>query len=64
MQNTETTVAAYPACDLCRPALQRDAHFDGKTDMGPWAYMCDTHFRAHGLGLGLGRGQRLILPDA
>ena len=64
MANTETTVAVYPDCDLCPPGLQRVARFDGKTNMGPWAYMCDTHFRAHGVGLGLGRGQRLILADA
>jgi len=33
---------------------------DGKTVLGYWAYMCEEHFHSLGVGLGLGRGQRLI----
>lgn len=34
---------------------------DGKTIFGPWANMCDECFEHVGVGLGLGRGQRLIV---
>lgn len=39
------------------------AHYDGATIHGPWAYMCETHFESDGIGLGLGRGQRLIVTE-
>lgn len=35
------------------------ATVDGKTTLGPWAYMCDVHHTQMGVGLGTGRGQRL-----
>jgi hypothetical protein len=31
---------------------------DGRTQMGPWANMCITCHRRHGVGLGTGKGQR------
>ena len=43
-------------CDFCKTV----AHYDGKTKMGPWAYMCEEHFQMYGIGLGPGRGQRLL----
>ena len=53
---TEVYVEKLPKRDFCdKPAL-----YDAKTRMGPWAYMCDEHFKQHGLGrLGTGFGQRL-----
>lgn len=54
---TTTEMAELPECDYCGD----DAIVDGKTFTGPWAYMCGRHFDEHGVGLGLGRGQRLIL---
>lgn len=59
MSNLETTVAKYPACDMCVDGTE--AHYDGKTVYGPWAYMCDAHFCKEGVGVGLGYGQRLVL---
>lgn len=54
----ETLVTTKPDCDFCGA----EASFDGKTILGPWAYMCDAHWKSHGLGqLGTGRGQRLVL---
>lgn len=51
-------------CDFCGGT----ATVDGKTIKGPWANMCERHFEEWGSGLGLGRGQRLIVqaydPDA
>jgi hypothetical protein len=40
------------------------AHFDGATVLnGKWANMCSTHFGLYGVGLGIGRGQRLVLES-
>ena len=61
-------VSKLPRCDfqtedgvygLCRD--DGEAHYDGKTTHGPWANMCEKHFEAYGVGLGTGRGQKLIL---
>ena len=43
-------------CDFC----SRKATYDGKTTAGVWAAMCQEHFEENGIGLGLGKGQRLI----
>jgi hypothetical protein len=56
-----------PECDICKsqgaivglPAIV-DGHVIG---VSSWAYMCDTHFCAHGQGLGLGVGQVLLCGD-
>jgi len=55
--HTEVVVSKLPKCDFCSATAQ----YDGKTRMGPWANMCPMHFRTYGVGLGLGRGQKLIL---
>lgn len=61
--STEAYVPELPPCDLHH--LQRNttvpAKYDGKTRQGRWAYMCEACFAVHGVGLGLGRGQRLIV---
>ena len=36
------------------------ATVDGATRSGRWAYMCEDCFREHGVGLGIGRGSRLL----
>jgi hypothetical protein len=57
--NTATdNLSTRPPCDLCH---ERPAAVDGKTKMGPWAYMCVPCFEEYGIGLGLGRGQRLLI---
>jgi hypothetical protein len=74
---TYAIVAVLPACDFCAAdeaknetdgtlSLQpsEEAMYDGMTDLGPWAFMCQSHYELHGVGLGTGRGQRLILKDA
>lgn len=50
-----------PCCDICH---ERAAAIDGATTHGPWAYMCVPCHEAHGVGLGLGRGQRLLINPA
>ena len=51
-------------CDVCRFMDKKDkpaeAVVDGKTTMGPWAKMCESHFVQYGIGLGTGRGQALV----
>lgn len=54
--HTEVEMTSMPNCDFCGAP----AAYDGKTDMGPWAYMCEDDFQKHGTGLGLGSGQRLV----
>jgi len=50
-----------PMCDFCG---FREAAYDAKTKQGPWAYMCEECFKKHGVGLGVGLGQRLRLTSA
>lgn len=66
MKNTHEMVVVrkFPRCDFdCKGGAPHDAHYDGATYMGPWGYMCDEAFLKHGIGLGLGRGQRLVLRE-
>ena len=56
-RHTKVLVPDLPVCDFCG----EEAHYDGKTIHGPWANMCKSCFRKHGIGLGLDRGQELVL---
>jgi hypothetical protein len=44
-------------CDLCGAGLE-DVFYDAKTHGGPWGFLCVRCFKAHGIGLGMGRGQK------
>lgn len=55
-------VTNLPPCDFCQDGTL--AEVDGKTKQGPWANMCDKHFRWFGTGLGTGKGQKLVLSKA
>ena len=60
--HTTVEVRALPTCDFHagqNPPKMVPAHYDGATTLGPWANMCDDCFAQYGIGLGLGRGQRL-----
>jgi hypothetical protein len=47
-----------PSCQLCKKP-STDVFVDGKTSpLGQWAYMCVNCHKDHGLGFGLGRGQK------
>lgn len=52
-------VATLPKCDFCK----NKARYDGKTSMGPWANMCPICFGKHGIGVGTGRGQELLIQE-
>lgn len=55
----QVIVQRLPPCSF--NAQHGNAHYDGSTRMGYWAYMCRTCFRLYGNGLGTGIGQELIL---
>jgi len=57
----EAVVHAIPPCDFCRDGTP--AVYDAASRQGPWGYMCESHFRQHGVGLGEGRGQKLFTSD-
>lgn len=60
----EIKVSSIPDCDICKnqqDRVIRPAVYDGKTVFGPWAYMCEEDFQDFGIGLGTGKGQKLIL---
>jgi len=65
--STSVKVDKYPPCDLGKLPKQTpcrdngEAHYDGKTIFGGWANMCEHHFDKYGVGLGTGRGQKLML---
>lgn len=60
----EVRVAELPDCDYCLTYRRKvPALYDGKTKSGPWAYMCKRHFGAYGVGLGTGKGQRLVVAS-
>ena len=44
-------------CDI--RGCKNKAEYDGKTNFGCWANMCSKCFKIWGLGLGLGKGQKL-----
>jgi hypothetical protein len=56
-------VSRIPECDFCaKEGKHVPARYDAATNLGPWANMCDDHFMVYArYGLGLGKGQRLIL---
>jgi hypothetical protein len=57
----QVEVTKRPDCDFCQNGTL--ASYDGKTKQGPWAFMCETHFKVHGVGLGTGAGQKLIIKE-
>lgn len=56
--STTAQVVTMPKCDIC---TTQTARYDAMTTRGPWAYMCIECFGDYGVGLGLGRGQELVL---
>lgn len=64
---TVAMVTELPECDIHKYSRGQDgviAKYDGKTNMGPWAYMCYECFFIYGIGLGTGKGQELKIRKA
>ena len=66
MPDTWTVLGEIPNCDTCNQDPPAKAYADARFRGTTWAYVCTTCFHDHGLTLGLGRGQELLLkpPDA
>jgi len=47
-------------CDFCQTKTK--AEYDAQTKTGQWAFMCESCFKVHGSGrgLGMGLGQKLV----
>ena len=63
-KHTRVEVTKLPQCDFCKQdptVLYQEAQYDGRTRMGPWAFMCREHFTQYGIKLGLGFGQELLV---
>lgn len=62
MAEVKRWLSPYDECDICHgPICGKVPWFvDGKTSFkgGPWALMCPECFRAHGVKLGCGFGQK------
>lgn len=60
----EVIVSSLPDCDICKANGEKvEANYDAKTNFGQWGYLCEDHFQKYGIGLGEGKGQRLIKED-
>lgn len=62
-----TVVTSLPDCDIHKHSMNTPgvtAAYDGATTMGPWANMCEPCFAQYGVGLGTGRGQRLLVAGS
>ena len=55
---TVVVMDSIPICDCCQ---KNPAFMDGKTKMGSWAYMCVSCSAVFSIGLGVGKGQQLVL---
>ena len=58
--HTKTDVTELPFCDIC---IKKPAAYDSRLKSGAWGYMCEDCFEEFGVGLGEGKGQKLILVD-
>ncbi|GAB3260326.1 hypothetical protein [Kineosporia babensis] len=63
----ETYISSPVHCDT-HPVKHPDgpavnAAYDARTVQGFWAYLCESCFSEWGIGLGTGKGQRLIIGE-
>jgi hypothetical protein len=47
-------------CNFCQKPCGR-VFIDGRTNLGPWAVMCEPCYARRGIGLGQGSGQKYKL---
>ncbi len=58
-----TTIAVGGAGGWLRD-VEIPARYDAALRQGGWAFVCEGCFSAYGIGLGTGRGQRLIVVES
>lgn len=62
----EARVYNIPKCQFVHMHMHEtdegmpDAAYDFKTTLGAWAFGCESCFKLYGLGVGTGKGQRLV----
>lgn len=49
-------------CEICSRKIDEE-FIDGRTIMGSWAIMCSPCHAIHGVGYGVGRGQKYSLKN-
>ena len=49
-------VTKLPDCDMCKDT---QATYDARISTGGWGFLCYDCFQLYGVGLGLGKGQKL-----
>ena len=59
MNNEEVLINKKQNCNFC----SKEAKYDGRTKMGAWAFMCSSCFKKYGVGLGLGKGQKIRMIE-
>lgn len=59
VRTVKVMVNEFPFCEM--NDCKEEAHYDAKTVLGPWAFLCENHFEQLGTGLGLGQGQKMEL---
>jgi hypothetical protein len=65
MSDTTVIMQSIPDCDVCKMSGETTpAYADASLTLGSWGYVCIQHFNLYGKGLGLGRGQRLLLDES
>lgn len=56
-------------CDICGDEFTNcfpdevPTCYDGRTEDGPWAWMCVSCFAFKGVGLGTGKGQKYVYNE-
>lgn len=61
MNINSSAAMAICHCGLCGDSLVGKIRYEGairENPSGPWKVMCEVDFALHGLGLGIGRGQK------
>jgi hypothetical protein len=59
---TRVHMSKLKYCDLCASqGVSKVAQYDAATKPHwRWGYLCEEHFKSHGIGLGTGLGQKLV----
>ncbi len=61
-EKTVLKVHKIPKCDIClSDGVEKDAVYEAKTNLGPWAFLCEKCFNEVGISLKMGLGRRVIL---
>lgn len=59
MITTQLTPPIECECTLCPEGYKQKAKYYARMANGKWEYVCEAHYRAYGVGLGVGKGQYL-----